>query len=824
MMATGIIVINGTNLQIQFTNKKGNNVQMAPAERELTKSIYDLKRSKKLESLNNIKVEFDEVGGQPQKIREIGQEWVNPLSSSSNTPPTKNIMTSSNPGQKTEVVTANSSTPLPAGDFHNPYNFIPAPSRNVGDPHLGDHHPVGHGVYHTDRYSGRIRITLKTITPLLIPDAATAKAITTDHKGFDVRMGSDGKPYLPPTSIKGMLRSAYEAITNSRFAIFESHEDRLAYRMPANIGLQMVPARVENGNLALYTGTAQIGNDGRPSGGIMYAAWLSRYDRRERDVARFATRYPSGDLPEHGESVTVWLEKYGKFRSNDCSGNPVFTYWKVRAISSGNERLSNQPSEGQQRGRHAPMGDPMKKVDGYVCITNKNIDNKHDERVFFSQGNPQVMPLTTELKTKWRELIKNYQEIHEQEIKSGQYGPPALQRSVWSRHVTGGASERELKEGSLCYAHVEKQNGRIIVKDLYPVMITRGLFSNAPETLLDPSLLPAEDINHLSPADRVFGWVRQDKQEKKATYSKRGAYKGNLRISPATCIASDSVEQFSGNGFPLAILGQPQPQQFRFYASRDQQGGSLPKGTSQNQAYQANQGLRGRKVYPHHQGLPDIHWNTPTQNRTQNGTSNDSGKTHYQEYRRPDDGGNERDNQNRSIKSWVKPGAEFTFSIDITNLSQVELGALLCLLNLPEDHYHRLGGGKPLGFGSVRLVPADFDLRPGRDWKTYYLNLLADQKPSQSEIIKSAIDAFKKAVASVYGSGQFDQVSFIKAFLTSAKGFDDQLPVHYPRLQPAPNPNGEAFKWFVDNASNDGRKYPLPDLWQDLGLKRDPTT
>ncbi len=796
-MTTGTIIISGNSLQIQFVNRRGNNVQISPPEKELSKPIYDLKRARNFTSLKNKQVEFEEEGGQPKKIREVGQTWINPMGGGG----------------------AHPAPPL--GDFHNPYNFIPAPPRKTKDPNLGDHHPVGHGIYHPDRYSGRIEVTLKTITPLLIQDAAKAEEIKTDHKLFDVRMGSDGKPYLPPTSIKGMLRSAYEAITNSRLAIFEAHEDRLAYRMPADIGLQMVPARVENGNLSLYTGTAQIGNDGKPSGGIMYAAWLPRYDRHSKNIANFAVKYSSNQLPQHGEAVSVWLEEYEKMRH----GKAVFSYWRVRKIVPHGTNLGSEPPEGTPRGSHEPTGAPMKKVNGYVCITNKNIDNKHDERVFFSQGNPQTVPLTPELKAKWRELIKNYQEIHEQEVKSGQKGPPALNHSIWSRHVTGGSSERELKEGSLCYAHVEKKNGQIIVKDLYPVMITRGLFSNAPETLVDPSLLPAEDINHLSPADRVFGWVRQDKQEKKAKYSKRGAYKGNLRISPAVCITDNPVEEFPGNGFPLAILGQPQPQQFRFYAARDPQGGSLPIGTSQSQAYKTGQGLRGRKVYPHHQGLPNGHWNHPTQDRTQQGLSNTKNKTHYQEYRRPDNEGNERDNQNRSIRAWVKPGTEFTFSIDITNLSQVELGALLYLLNLPENHFHRLGGGKPLGFGSVRLSLyglSNSDLRSGRDWRDYYGSLLISDKPDASGVIKSAIDAYKSAIGSVYGSGDFDSVKFIQAFLASAKGFDDQLPVHYPRSDQAPNPRGEAFKWFVDNASKDGKKYPLPDLWQDKGLKRNP--
>ena len=56
---------------------------------------------------------------------------------------------------------------------------------------------------------------------------------------------------------------------------------------------------------------------------------------------------------------------------------------------------------------------------------------------------------------------------------------------------------------------------------------------------------------------------------------------------------------------------------------------------------------------------------------------------------------------------------EFGFDLHVTNLSRVELGALLWLLALPSDHFHRLGGGKPLGFGSVRLEMTEAVLHDG---------------------------------------------------------------------------------------------------------------
>jgi CRISPR/Cas system CSM-associated protein Csm3 (group 7 of RAMP superfamily) len=53
----------------------------------------------------------------------------------------------------------------------------------------------------------------------------------------------------------------------------------------------------------------------------------------------------------------------------------------------------------------------------------------------------------------------------------------------------------------------------------------------------------------------------------------------------------------------------------------------------------------------------------------------------------------------------VKPGTKFTCKIRFENLTEIELGALLFALDLPENHHHKLGMGKPLGLGTVKIIP-----------------------------------------------------------------------------------------------------------------------
>ncbi len=110
--------------------------------------------------------------------------------------------------------------------FHNPYNFIPAVTPCESGP-LGRCSPAGHDRYHPGKWGGRIGIEIEVVTPLLIPDAARATKNKDGHETFSMRRGPDGRPLLPVTSLKGPLRAAFEAITNSRMAVFSKHGSKI---------------------------------------------------------------------------------------------------------------------------------------------------------------------------------------------------------------------------------------------------------------------------------------------------------------------------------------------------------------------------------------------------------------------------------------------------------------------------------------------------------------------------------------------------------------------------------------------------------------------
>ncbi|OKH18643.1 TIGR03986 family CRISPR-associated RAMP protein [[Limnothrix rosea] IAM M-220] len=674
--------------------------------------------------------------------------------------------------------------------FHNPYNFVPALPRDGIEGELGDRRPKGHGRYLPEYWSGRISMKLTTVTPLLIPDAAEMTE-ENDHKTYPVRLEADGQPYLPATSLKGMLRSAYEAITNSRLAVLDKHDKRLAYRMDAREGTTAKPARVEQRNDGLYL---RILEEPRASciGG---AAKLPRYDKNSRAIdkgerGRASVKYPNRALPQHGDRVRVLLSK-----------------GKVTKIEPWNS--NNQP------------GGDWKF--GWVCVTGANISTKQNERVFIQHSDTEdpaikITPAITEL---WENLISDYQKTHKKDLtereNKGQSPRDYLGfkpgETAWSRHVFD-PNQCQLTEGILCYVELDENynpddlQSRDIIA-LQPVTISRRLYDKKPINLLSDSLQPAVDFNELSPADRVFGWVNQNNRKPKKKDSKNNAYKGQLRVHSIEC--STPIDQAINNdlgelGVPLAILGEPKPAQTRFYAAEDKKGSPIANDGKEPQekkyGYESEaRGLRGRKVYPHHSSLPEGYWDSSTEDVSK-------------EYRRSN---GERDSQNKSIKSWVNPGTEFSFDLDVINLSTVELGALLWLLNQPENAFHRLGGGKPLGFGSVRLEITKTDLRNGEDWQEFY-GSLRSVKPSEFDKTK-LISAYTAAVESAY-QVSFENVPFITAFRRSLTGFEDGLPTHYPRREKDINSDGKNYEWFTDNEAGD--RLSLPSLADGGGLPLDP--
>ena len=739
--------------------------------------------------------------------------------------------------------------------FHNPYNFIPAPEGVPSSAsQLGHRPPAGHDRYHPDLWTGSIDVELTAATPVLMLDAAARRMSGPDgqHPVYPV-LERNGRAHIPPTSLKGPLRAAYEAVTVSRFPVWKKHAEKLGRRMQASEGLAMVPARIsdDGGALELFLGPhwvdplprlenvlpKRVGNNWEPPGKYAYAAWLRSYiPNRSSAPAGGADVWISPEARSvRGNSDLqprriVWA-RLQRVWKND--GNRSFGYWSVEEISGTREGLSNSRTMNSARiGKHAYSPGQHMIAWGYVCQTGQNFRNKHDERFFFLPEGQKPHRIEIDgtrmggLKSDWADLMADYGRTAADNRRGrggaddARYLGSVPGRTAMSRHVYDPLHS-EFGPGLLCYARFEQ--GRLT--GLYPVQIARELAEWAPDAFLPENVRPAKSRDELSTADRVFGWVSQKEGVKDGTNMHRGQLRIR-RIDFCRCPESDTGLEKFGTALPLAILGQPKPQQFGFYLGKDKAGSPLDGLDPRTKFYSANVKagggrLRGRKVYPHHKaaaGLAD-YWNP---GRTaQEKLADGKGRAFFREFIHPADGNNRLTNQNRSVEGWIRRGAVFRATIDVVNLADAELGALLWLLTQEGAHL-RLGYGKPLGFGSMTTTVTGGSLRRGADLADEYRGLAEkhcnDGVPGPDH---PTVQAYRDALAGLFsGGGAFEANPVVAAYLASARGFDSGLPVHYPRgvadsSQEAgtndgtvfsgaaggvkPSRDGENFHWFVAN-------------------------
>ena len=113
---------------------------------------------------------------------------------------------------------------------------------------------------HADRLSGYFDLQLISWSPLLIGEQTTEEGI---H--YLQVQEVDGKPFIAPTMIKGLLSTTYERITSSRFRIFDTptHVKPLTYRTDPSQSLRLTPVRYAGESDDRQQLTFEILNEGQ---------------------------------------------------------------------------------------------------------------------------------------------------------------------------------------------------------------------------------------------------------------------------------------------------------------------------------------------------------------------------------------------------------------------------------------------------------------------------------------------------------------------------------------------------------------------------------
>ncbi len=182
-------------------------------------------------------------------------------------------------------------------------------------------------------------------------------------------------------------------------------------------------------------------------------------------------------------------------------------------------------------------------------------------------------------------------------------------------------------------------------------------------------------------AEAIFGFVRDERQRERQVQA------GRIQVSDAI---AETYRWFADQPITPKILASPKPTTFQHYLVQtdDRKVNLRHYGSRPGQETV----IRGQKVY--------WHKGNPARSDIEDG-----------EFLQLPSNEQDNDTQHTKIRP-VAAGSRFRFQIRFTNLSDVELGALLWVLQLCDDSRHdgkqyrlKLGMGKPLGLGSVKLEP-----------------------------------------------------------------------------------------------------------------------
>ncbi|MDY6876465.1 MAG: TIGR03986 family CRISPR-associated RAMP protein [Chloroflexota bacterium] len=624
--------------------------------------------------------------------------------------------------------------PREPGDFLNPYNFVRPVSGARPEKHeknvLGDAPPPPHDRYVDEMLTGQLTCKVTAVTPLFVSDSHEIKGKSGEHRSFRF-FEYDGEPALPASSLRGMVRSVFEAVTNSCFAVFDA-ERRLQYREVPRYGNRV------KGNPGIVRKMAEPDTDGRPAiDGVIELCQAAQvgayYEGRERWKNALG-RKPNGS-PWRTDDLAVARAKRSEQR------------WLVQEIAETKEGLN-------------PLEPDEEYIEGWLKITGRGEDtNKRNEALFLDpalHGSEGKITFSHDVQDNYDAVLKRQHEMEETPVNL--------------------PSDR-LRKGDLVW--VDVQNGTSRARRVARVQIPRVPYRRAVGELLPKHLHPCSEYEELCPACRVFGWVRQIERGEEISPKKRTAYAGRVRLTHG------ELQEECGNfNATLAILSSPKPTNTQFYLLKNGQ----PDGRVDYDSPGAQ--LRGRKVYRHHGDHPSTY----------------AGGEY--EYTRVND---VNDVQNRSVRGVLDNGAIFKFDLEFENLHPLELGALLWSLKLGENMHHRLGYGKPLGFGSVKIEITDLrTLEPTERYGPSF----GDGWHERKEDKDLWIAMFIRAMRSLYGEAFDDVLKEMHALLSEPP----LEAIHYPRTTNVPTEEGENFKWFVGNTRKHGPHITLALAHQDEGL------
>lgn len=542
-----------------------------------------------------------------------------------------------------------------------PYNFVPLPEKII--PAVPDASELpDHNRYYPEpgHHSGYFDVTLTTLSPLYIRGLIAAQDLprqeekeVKDNPAF-FHTGDAGRPVIPGSSLRGMLRALLEIVSYSKMKWVS--EKQLFFRT--------------------VDGTA-----------------LGEYYR-----SRMGTHVETGFLSRRGDTYYIKVCSMARVRRSTIGNSiyngtapnqlprwqgqprqyaPVWVRLPARAGAADRPNLVEELSY-QKRGGM---------TEGRLVITG-NVPHKKKEFVFLLPVNDAEEITVSD------DIISRFHD-DDQLTQWQEDAFPINQPALDYRERKGMLGKAPVAPGDPIF--FLRENGKLTF--IGRAQMFRLPYERSPFELVDPALHSARHIDY---AEALFGFVRNhrelDELEKEISQGnkkipqgdKRRAYASRVIVTDAT-LQSDPADIWLTEAFHPRILATPKPTAFQHYLTQQQPNNKRKLDHYDSRLPDSDKTtIRGHKLY-WHQGLGTDQNLTLEQIRAAIEETSEVG---------PDD------TQHTCFKP-LSPGVQFSFHVHFENLSDRELGALCWTLHpngeADRRYCHHLGMGKPLGLGAVEL-------------------------------------------------------------------------------------------------------------------------
>ena len=677
--------------------------------------------------------------------------------------------------------------------FHHAYNGIPT-KRSDDDLFLKDGQPDPLDHLAPDTYSGTLKLTIETQTPLITawrdPDG---RLVVPSASGEKKGALTDDDAIIPASSLKGVLSSAYEEVTQSRLRVFDNDERRPQFRyttdhpqrwqnkgiprwkagflrattgeagtewtihlqqrallpdsIDAEVDFTPTPAGVDDPLKSLRLCTPHL----RPI--ASFEAFKQEQPNKTKEVAKQGTAEETKLIVSKIEDIDICTPK------SPNSGTPQLIECKGYVV-----RLTTVPES------------------GILTKNDRLINTKHNEYIFYIDKRPprpkqipldKTSPFVATVLEAARIAIPYYrknQRARHTLIDSAirhiekEFGSAQLKRALTPQNIYNFLLRKAKQEEAGIPVFVRRHsNGE------WEIAFSQLSRSIAPGSLSPAAIAkhknisPASSIREASPADRLLGFTTQEADQEN-TY----ALKGRLYLSSARLQPQDgqkSLQCAQGpSGWVPSILAGPKPWTAQPYLRSADGSGIFD--TERSECFTDQHSLI-RKTYPTHRFLL-------TQGRQPTfGRRVPPGKL---------------SNSEVLIGSYINSGAVFESALRFEGLSAKELSILLWLLDpnkiVPKHQrtagargFFHLGLGKPLGFGTVCIRAEILTLVSSKTLAGSYrglMSVLSFDKLTRCSNEQKSLDAEIASVNEALPDAMKEQSSLaVRAFVRSAYGWKE---------------------------------------------------